>query len=186
MKLTNKIQKKLISFVQSNPYDIVIPNFYIDSTECDLFKLTKSGMCVEYEIKISKSDFKADFEKRNLIGTNKHNIIEKGLRVNRFFFVIPEKLLEYENIPKYCGIIVYNEKYDSMSVYRSAKILTKNNLAPSYVDLCMKLSFRESSARNKRRWAEYVIMQNKKRIDLLEKILKENNLEIPFAFTAHY
>ena len=62
MKLADKILFDLMNFAQGGR-DIVIPNFYYDWYEMDLFRLTHSGIIYEYEVKISRADFKADFEK---------------------------------------------------------------------------------------------------------------------------
>lgn len=47
--------------------NLVFPNIYIGSWEADILEITKSGYTYEYEVKISKSDFKADFDFTNLI-----------------------------------------------------------------------------------------------------------------------
>lgn len=47
-----------------NRYEFSLPNCYIQhDNECDVFSIRKSGYCDEFEIKISKSDFNADFKK---------------------------------------------------------------------------------------------------------------------------
>jgi hypothetical protein len=45
-------------------YEMVAPNIYIDqNNEMDLMGLRRSGYIDEIEIKLSKSDFQADFKK---------------------------------------------------------------------------------------------------------------------------
>ncbi len=65
--------------------------------ECDILKVTKAGYATEYEIKISKSDFKADFKK-------KHNHESKFIK--QLYYVVPFELLEFakEYVPKDAGL----------------------------------------------------------------------------------
>lgn len=77
----------------------------------DFISMTKAYRVTEYEIKLSFSDFKADFKKRN-----KHKQMEAKRPdsydgtyhfPNYFYFVIPENLLLKIKplIPEYAGII---------------------------------------------------------------------------------
>jgi len=51
-------------------------NTYNYNWECDFISITRAGYVHEYEIKLSKSDFKADFRNKKL----KHEIIGTGSR----------------------------------------------------------------------------------------------------------
>ena len=66
--------------------------------ECDLFLVNSSKYCYEVEIKISKSDFLKDFEKRH---GHKSNYIKD------FYYAMPETLYEKvkEQIPEHAGAI---------------------------------------------------------------------------------
>ncbi|APZ82881.1 hypothetical protein [Flavobacterium phage FL-1] len=55
------IQKALLRFFSSHKY--VFTNTYFFSNESDFLSFLSSGFCYECEIKISRSDFKADFKK---------------------------------------------------------------------------------------------------------------------------
>jgi len=74
--------------------------------ECDVLSVTKSGYATEYELKISKSDFKADFKKR------KHKMFSKGEggMVSRFWFVVPKDMVDKKDIPQYAGLMYYDHK----------------------------------------------------------------------------
>lgn len=91
--------------------------------EADLFALTKAGFSVEYEIKLSRSDFAADAKKARsryrAFGTedrhqgwrrehrNKHEELAsrgKGCP-SRFFFVTPQGLLDGLALPDWAGHI---------------------------------------------------------------------------------
>ncbi len=86
--------------------------------ECDVFELTQAGMFVEYEIKLSKSDFKADAAKSNRryegtwpdwqeIIEFKHTLLEQRdpRGPSRFFFVTPINLLKPADLPSWAGLI---------------------------------------------------------------------------------
>ena len=75
------IQEALLSFVYNHKY--VLFNSYVFAWESDLFSITKTGTIYEFEIKISKADFKKDFEKDKhkffkAIADKKTHIIEPG------------------------------------------------------------------------------------------------------------
>lgn len=55
-------------------HEYILRNAYIFDWECDLFSVTKTGTVYETEIKVSRSDFRADFEKR------KHRLFENYKR----------------------------------------------------------------------------------------------------------
>jgi len=55
------IQKALRGFAQNHDYKL--ENTYVFAWESDFFSITKTGTVYEYEIKISKADFKKDFGK---------------------------------------------------------------------------------------------------------------------------
>lgn len=97
--------------------------------ESDFFLIQKSsGYCYEIEIKISKSDFKNDIKK-----VDKHSIIKTGLykerrgkydlnasgereltytytdkpwklRPNKFYYCVPDGLIDVKDIPEYAGL----------------------------------------------------------------------------------
>lgn len=83
---------------------IIVPNCYINfgtsaDHECDLLIIKKSGYAEEIEIKMSKSDFKADFKK-------KHDHVDE--RLQHLYYAMPINVYEQckELIPDYAGIYV--------------------------------------------------------------------------------
>lgn len=72
------IQKSLFNFFCSHIYKFT--NTFFFKNESDWLSFLNSGFCYECEIKISRSDFKADFKKE------KHTI-HKGNEEKRGFFV---------------------------------------------------------------------------------------------------
>lgn len=130
---TSEIQNRLLHFVQGG-YDIILPNFYYGSNECDVFRLTESGFVIEYEIKVSRSDFFADFKKKA-----KHENLKspKENCPNRFFYVTPEDLIKKEEVPSYAGLI-YCNKYHAVTV-KNAKLLHREQFT-DYKSICTTLS----------------------------------------------
>lgn len=84
--------------------EVLIPGYFYTRWEMDLFRLTKSEMVVEYEIKISRRDFQNDFKKKyetgnwgNRLTLSKHDdMVSKDSACNRFFFVVPTNLVSVE------------------------------------------------------------------------------------------
>jgi len=82
MKTTARtIQDALRSYATNHKY--VLQNSYVFNWESDFFSMTKTGNVYEYEVKISKADFKKDFDKRKhyfLSNYNTGRIIEKDTK----------------------------------------------------------------------------------------------------------
>jgi len=158
MKLADKIQLALIPWCRGHAYDIIIPNYYFGMYEMDLFRLLDSGYSVEYEIKVSRSDFKADFNKsfKSFSGKHdsvKHNDLQNGKRVcNRFFFVVPNGLIKVDEVPDYCGLIYYHPS-GRLEMVKNAKMLHKNKIS-DLRNMSHKLSIRCQILQSKLRYAK--------------------------------
>ena len=88
--------------------------------ECDVWRLSKSGFWMEYEIKLTIEDFRKDFSKkqdvisltrggpwRTPIVERKHDLLAaKDARgPSRFWFVVPFELAGKIDIPPYAGLL---------------------------------------------------------------------------------
>lgn len=71
-----KIQRALFKSFNSHPYKFT--NVFYFKNESDWLSFLASGFCYECEIKISRSDFKADFKKEKHI-VHKSNEVKKDL-----------------------------------------------------------------------------------------------------------
>jgi hypothetical protein len=147
MKIADKIKFSLMRYVKGSELDLIIPNFYLNSSfEMDVCKITKAGIVYEFEIKISRSDFKNDFKK-----AGKHDMIKHGKRAcNYFFFVVPEGLVSIDEVPDYCGLY-YFTKHGSFNLVRGALKLHRNKFL-DYKMLCQKLVFRMNIIQGKYNW----------------------------------
>lgn len=136
MKKADEIKFNLIRWVRSTGYDILIPNFFVGIYEMDLFHMKQSGLITEYEIKISRSDFFADFNK----GNKHQDMVNKCCRANRFYFVVPEGLVNLHEVPEYAGLMVFNGK--CFRTLKNAKLIHKNKGSISHETLAQRLSFK--------------------------------------------
>lgn len=163
MKLADKIKEKLLRWVVVSGYDIAIPNFFVDSYEMDVFMLKSTGYIYEYEIKISRSDFKADFNKKRCYKSDtKHVEISAGKRsCNRFYFVVPEGLITIDECPKYAGLIYYTDYGDNyndriLSTVKAAPVIHKNKGSLNYAEIARRLALREQH------WSKKYRMERRK------------------------
>ena len=111
--------------------DVSAHNINFFRFESDVLALKKSGYMTEYEIKLTLSDFRADFKKK-CRGLSRHEFLEKGFGANRFYYVVPDELIEkiHPMIPEWCGIIsLWHHNDDNklvIHIQKSAKLLHKN------------------------------------------------------------
>lgn len=80
--------------------------------ESDLIKVMPSYYWYEYEVKVSRADFRKDFEKtaRNGMRVDKHEFLAGAFQAlkakpKRFYFVSPIGLLKESDIPAHAGWI---------------------------------------------------------------------------------
>lgn len=93
-----KIQGLLSEYFEVQKYPFRLCNGFVYSWECDFWLLDTKGMAREFEIKISKDDFKKDAKKEKHAGQ-----AEKG--PNFFYYVCPRGLIQPEEINKNYGLI---------------------------------------------------------------------------------
>jgi len=108
--------------------------------ECDLCTISKSGYLTEYEIKMSKADFRSDFKKKcmgwgftgirgGINGKYKHELLsERNCVPKHFYFVIPEEIEESLDIPEYAGLITFGDRgnYIHLNTKKLAPKLSKS------------------------------------------------------------
>lgn len=100
------IQQQLrYNFISPNSVKYFMENLNVYSWESDVLKITKSGYAYEFEIKISRTDFKNDFKHKK----KKHTLLESkesSFKIpNYFYYVVPEGLVSEKEIPEYAGLI---------------------------------------------------------------------------------
>ena len=115
-------------------YDYRLSNVFIYAWESDFFCVSTSGYAIEVEVKISKSDFKADFKKvdkhryLNEIENN-HDIFITGFRPNRFYYACPEDMITVDEVPEYAGLLYFRSKppacEDKIKEVKTSKFIHK-------------------------------------------------------------
>ena len=112
-KLTEwTIQDLLFSYLQDKGHDLIVPNCQVFGWEADLVSSTPRRYGHEYEIKISKADFKADKNKKAWSSKGKgskaqalKNPIKRNPGPAYFWYVVPEGLIKGNEVPKHAGLI---------------------------------------------------------------------------------
>ena len=103
------IQAVLFRYLIERGHTFIAPNCCALGYEADLISVTSSGLCWEFEIKVSSSDFYCDAKK------GKHKWYMKALYgslrkpesyvPSRFYYVVPEGLVSHEDIPEHAGLM---------------------------------------------------------------------------------
>lgn len=138
-----------------NGCKFIIPNIYYfgygDNHETDLLIVKNNGSVFDIEVKISRSDYWADFKK-----VSKHQVLETGtytcdyrkhsrnsdgknqwyepgepipcsIRPNRFYFAVPQGMIKPEELPAYAGLF-YIMPDGSVEKVREGKQLHKGKI----------------------------------------------------------
>lgn len=116
----------------------LINNAYIFNWESDFFSISESGYLYEVEIKVTKSDFRDDFNK-----TDKHILLEsKDTKTfldkpNKFFYAAPKGVLNSFIIPEYAGFIEVDKKGNMATVVKEAPFLHKEHMFEKYKQILL-------------------------------------------------
>jgi len=94
--------------------DVAAHNIHHFPFESDVLALKPSGMLIEYEIKLSVSDFRADAKKscKDRFNTfSRYDFLLSGKGANKFYYVMPKDILDKvrDEIPDFAGIITVNK-----------------------------------------------------------------------------
>ncbi len=127
ISVTETDMQRAFYSAHSQRYELVATNLYLGwcGGEMDIFGLRKSGFIDEIEIKLSISDFKADFKKTIVIRDgpdkyypggvprrkSKHEALKCGeCECNYFSFYIPVEMVDKCEIPSHAGLYVFDPK----------------------------------------------------------------------------
>ena len=177
----SKIQNAIAYRFSNHKYKLY--NSYVFNWESDFFSTTNDNRYIyEVEVKISRSDFFADFKKGDKhthlysamkqktyggIGVNYHKETP-----NRFYYCCPDGMITPEELPEYAGLIYFIERGEETSYnvreIKKAPFIHKNNNVDKYLrSLIDKFYFQFQNMRS-----EYSIA--KSRLKNHEKVIKEN------------
>lgn len=111
-------------FLRHRSAQFVLPNYTPPGWyECDLFVLSAAGYSIEYEIKLTKSDFMAEKKKRL---KHEHLSYRDAGVPTRFFYVVPDGLVLIREVPDYAGLVYIDR--GSMVFVRPAPRLSKDKV----------------------------------------------------------
>lgn len=143
------VDKALRGYFENNSRYMVSNIYAFDHNylETDFLVVKDNGIILDIEIKVSLSDFKADFKKKKheilkngfIVLKGMYSRIENDIRVwykqgdiinlerpNRFYFCVPEYLLDKvkDLLPDYAGLF-YVTEFGGIRKYKEAKLLHK-------------------------------------------------------------
>lgn len=116
------IQKAIYRLFDNHSYKFTNIYFFNNGEESDFLSFTKTGYTNEVEVKISRSDFKADFKKAKHEQMKQRN----DVTANRFYFAVPDGLIKPEEVPEYAGLIYIGGNYILPTIIKNAPLLHKN------------------------------------------------------------
>lgn len=104
--MTKEIQNAICK-AEIQKDNLVAENFnYFFTGELDVISVNRSGYVSEFEVKVSRSDFKADAKKRKWQYFD--TLIGRAIP-NYFTYVCPEGMIKPEELKPYMGLIYYTE-----------------------------------------------------------------------------
>jgi hypothetical protein len=151
---SKNIESALVMYLYEKKHSPISSKVKISGLqECDVISVSKSDYIYEYEIKISRSDFKKDFikEKHNHILNEKFTYVRKGEQLfrvcNYFNYVVPKDLISPDEVPEYAGLIYINEDF-TFEIVKKPKLLHKTKATPNFIrqlahNLSCKLIFKK-------------------------------------------
>lgn len=152
-----EIQIALYHLAHHKGHGYFAPNIYHfpGPWESDLISVTKAGYVHEYEIKCTRSDYAADFEKsrrkiyrdkesetRHEWLTRPHNGVHKP---NYFWFVMPDGMVPVDEIPEHCGVLYCVKKYGRIRLEEgrnAPRLHTEKMPKEKYVEIGRKMMYR--------------------------------------------
>ena len=136
---SKNIESALVMYLYEKSHSPITTRFTgMGLQECDVISVSKSDYIYEYEIKISRQDFKKDFikEKHSHILNEKFTYIRKGdqlFRVcNYFNYVGPKDLVSIDEVPTYAGLIYINDDF-SFEVVKKPILLHKTKATTGFI-----------------------------------------------------
>lgn len=163
-----RMQERLHNF-RSNPR-YVLKNLFVFGWESDLLFLSTSGIWTEIEIKVSRTDFLADLRNK----TEKHDVLKDKLnhrKPNRFFYAVPEGLVQPEEVPEYAGLIWVTEWwFNVQTVKKAAPSLHRHKITPEDLKLADKFYYNMVTAK---REAIEAKRKQKNCKNLIKKVFQE-------------
>jgi hypothetical protein len=135
---SKNIESSLVVYLYEKGYSPISTHFTGNGlAECDVIAISKSDLIYEYEVKISRSDFKKDFIKEKHSQMIEGNFIKEGketlyLTSNHYYFVVPKGLISVEEVPNYAGLMYFNEDL-SFEIIKKSPLLHKTKADDKFI-----------------------------------------------------
>lgn len=175
----NFIQRALSNhYFSPNSVKYDIDNLFVfKDWESDKVLITKSGYIYEFEIKVSKSDFKNDFKHKEEKYKN-FNLVMEGEELtdkcfpNYFSYACPKGLIQTEDIPDYAGL-VYVDELGWLKIVKMPKRIHKSKLSEEQLGLAEKFYYNMINWKNKANETKQILKE--------EMGLREEKKKVPYA-----
>lgn len=138
-------------------HELIVPNSCLLGWESDVISVNRTGFIAEFEIKVTRSDFRADAKK-----AHRHLLIDPVQksawtdrtfthpRPNYFYYVVPTGLVTPDEVPDYAGLIYAEKRVEDCALFygmtqeiKPAKRLHKDKISDSQRhQLCRALTGR--------------------------------------------
>ncbi len=149
MKVTEQeMQDAVYVWARQKSHEVIVPNVFIYRWESDLLSVTRSGYVHEYEMKRSRSDFKAEKNKTwrlyDMSGEANKELVRIKARYpdwaasftrhatpTYFWYVCPPDLIQISDLRDHEGLIYVHDMeriYGAVTVVREARRRHKNKL----------------------------------------------------------
>ena len=143
---TNDIADIIIKDLCRRSFPVFLTTFQgVGMDEADVLGINRNGYMYEFEIKRSRSDFRAEFKNkehkheklRNRNAVKVYDEWKNGKRTgkkyeciiipNRYYFVCPIGLIKLDEVPNHAGLIYADKSlYESMSEVKRAPFLHRS------------------------------------------------------------
>lgn len=177
-------------FLSESSIKYRLNNLYVfdKAWESDYLAMTKSGYLYEGEIKISKSDFKADMKKKRkhqiLEGTYQPKMVdkwdkgkyvgkteEKVCKPHYFFYAVPQGLITADDVPEYAGLVYMMDVFPYFYWEKKAPKLHSEKYTAEDLNLTDKFYY------NMVNWKYKANYEYKRELDSTRQLLKEAKVD---------
>lgn len=124
------MQNRLYADLISRKHRFIVPSTTVLGWESDLVSVTGAGFICEYEIKISRSDFKADLKKSRHRRLSQDATRPYYRGPAYFYYAVPRDMVRIDEVPDYAGLIFV---YPMMQIIKKAPRLNKNKISQMQV-----------------------------------------------------
>ena len=133
------IQFALQTELDSRGQQFILPNVMVDWGEADLISVTAAGYMQEWEIKVSKSDFYADFKKGKHRWLARPGYTPGGqCTASCFWYVMPDGLVPDLEVPDYAGHVAMVG--GTVVIKRRAPMLHRRKLGDYQYDWLLRIA----------------------------------------------